>query len=146
MQDKQPAADRVWHRYAPGASDVRLVTASFRTHRFVPHAHSEYAIAVIGRGAEAVRYRGADEYTGAGSLLLLDAEAIHAAATLRPERLSLTCIRQSWRMPNHRLDTHRFGWPGPACQLAWWVQDAVPGGVAVGGKHRQRYACPAEAR
>ncbi len=85
MQDKQPAADRVGHRYAPGAGDVRLVTASFRTHRFVPHAHSEYAIAVIGRGAEAVRYRGADEYAGAGSLLLLDAEVIHAGRPAAPQ-------------------------------------------------------------
>ena len=88
--------------WAPGASDVRLVTAPFRIHRFVPHAHSEYAIAVIGRGAEAVRYRGADEYTGAGSLLLLDAEAIHAAATLRPEGLSLTCTRQGGSAPSIR--------------------------------------------
>jgi AraC-like DNA-binding protein len=85
VQDKQPAADRVGHRYAPGASDVRLVTASFRTHRFVPHAHSEYAIAVIGRGAEAVRYRGADEYAGPGSLLLLDAEVIHAGRPAAPQ-------------------------------------------------------------
>lgn len=85
MQDKQSGADRVGHRYAPGASDVRLVTASFRTHRFVPHAHSEYAIAVIGRGAEAVRYRGADECAGAGSLLLLDAEVIHAGRPAAPQ-------------------------------------------------------------
>ncbi|MEV0407436.1 AraC family transcriptional regulator [Actinoallomurus sp. NPDC050550] len=78
MKGEQAGADRVRHSYAPGAGDVRLVTASFRTHHFVPHAHSEYAIAVIDRGAEAVRYRGADEHAGAGGLLLLDAEVIHA--------------------------------------------------------------------
>jgi AraC-like DNA-binding protein len=81
---EQSGADRVRHGYAPGASDVRLVTASFRTHRFVPHAHSEYAIGVIGRGAEAVRYWGADEVAGAGSLLLLDAEVIHAGRPAVP--------------------------------------------------------------
>lgn len=63
---------------------MRLVTASFRTHHFVPHAHSEYAIAVIDRGVEAVRYRGADERAGVGSLLLLDAEAIHAGRPAGP--------------------------------------------------------------
>lgn len=75
---QRSGVDRVRHSYAPGTSDVRLVTASFRTHRFVPHAHSEYAIAVIGRGVETVRYRGADEHVGTGGLLLLDAEALHA--------------------------------------------------------------------
>lgn len=85
MKGKQSAADRVRHAYAPGASDVRLVTASFRTHRFVPHAHSEYAIAVIGRGAETVRYRGADECAGAGGLLLMDAEVIHAGRPAVPQ-------------------------------------------------------------
>ncbi|MFB9831581.1 AraC family transcriptional regulator [Actinoallomurus acaciae] len=64
---------------------MRLVTASFRTHRFVPHAHSEYAIAVIDRGVEAVRYRGADERAGAGGLLLLDAEVIHAGRPAAPQ-------------------------------------------------------------
>ncbi|MEU8176228.1 AraC family transcriptional regulator [Microbispora hainanensis] len=68
--------DLVEHRY--GRDDMRLVTASFRTHRFVPHAHSEYAIAAIERGVEAVRYRGATEHAPAGSLLLLDADTIHA--------------------------------------------------------------------
>ncbi|MGW0478937.1 AraC family ligand binding domain-containing protein [Nonomuraea sp. NPDC003214] len=68
--------DVVEHRY--GRDDMRLVTASFRTHHFVPHAHSEYAIAAIERGVEAVRYRGATEHAPAGSLLLLDADTIHA--------------------------------------------------------------------
>jgi hypothetical protein len=81
-------ADRVWHGYAPGADDVRLVTASFLAHRFVPHAHSEYAIAVISRGVETVRYRGADERAGAGDLLLLDAEVIHAGRPAVPRGAS----------------------------------------------------------
>jgi AraC-like DNA-binding protein len=85
VNDEQSGADRIRHRFAPGASDVRLVTASFRTHRFVPHAHSEYAIGVIGRGVEAVRYRGADEIAGAGSLLMLDAEVIHAGRPAVPQ-------------------------------------------------------------
>ncbi|MFG1861762.1 AraC family transcriptional regulator [Microbispora bryophytorum] len=68
--------DVVEHRY--GRDDMRLVKASFRTHRFVPHAHSEYAVAAIERGVEAVRYRGATEHAHAGSLLLLDADTIHA--------------------------------------------------------------------
>ncbi|MEV0589117.1 AraC family transcriptional regulator [Nonomuraea sp. NPDC050310] len=66
----------VEHRYGP--EDMRLVRASFHTHHFVPHAHSEYAIAAIERGVEAVRYRGATEHAPAGSLLLLDADTIHA--------------------------------------------------------------------
>ncbi|MCK2213243.1 hypothetical protein MF672_005455 [Actinomadura sp. ATCC 31491] len=37
----------VEHRY--GRDGMRLVTASFRTHHFVPHAHSEYAVAAIER-------------------------------------------------------------------------------------------------
>lgn len=66
----------VEHRY--GADDVRLVTASLRSHHFVPHAHSEYAIAAIERGVEDVRYRGAIEHAPEGSLLLIDADTIHA--------------------------------------------------------------------
>lgn len=57
---------------------MRLVTASFRSHHFVPHAHSEYAIAAIERGVEDVRYRGSTEHAPEGSLLLLDADTIHA--------------------------------------------------------------------
>ncbi|HVV07703.1 MAG TPA: AraC family ligand binding domain-containing protein [Amycolatopsis sp.] len=57
--------DVVEHRY--GADELRLVTASFRTHHFVPHAHSDYAIAAVERGVEAVRYRGATEYAPACS-------------------------------------------------------------------------------
>lgn len=37
--------DVVEHRY--GHDDIRLVRASFRTHRFVSHGHSEYAVAAI---------------------------------------------------------------------------------------------------
>ncbi|MEV4216889.1 AraC family transcriptional regulator [Nonomuraea sp. NPDC049725] len=68
--------DVVEHRYGPGG--VRLVRASFRTHHFRPHAHSEYAVAAIERGVEAVRYRGATEYAATGGLLLLDADTLHA--------------------------------------------------------------------
>lgn len=85
MRGEQSDTDRVRHQYAPGDSDVRLVTASFRTHHFVPHAHSEYAIAAIDRGVEAVRYRGADERAGVGDLLLLDAEVIHAGRPAVPQ-------------------------------------------------------------
>lgn len=75
--------NKVEHRYGPG--DVRLVTASFSTHCFEPHEHAEFAIAVISRGVEAVRYRGADEVAPAGSLLLLDAEVLHAGRPAVPE-------------------------------------------------------------
>lgn len=85
MGDGQSGPDRVRHGYAPGASDVRLVTASFRTHHFLPHAHSEYAVAVISRGVEAVRWRGADERAGTGDLLLLDAEVLHAGRPAAPQ-------------------------------------------------------------
>ncbi|MGE2818143.1 AraC family transcriptional regulator [Mycobacterium heidelbergense] len=85
MRGKRPLVDWVEHRYAQGAKDVRLVTASFRSHRFVPHVHSEYAIAVPTRGVEAVRYRGAEERTGSGGLLLLDADVVHAGRPAGPE-------------------------------------------------------------
>jgi len=73
----------VEHHYAPG--DIRLVTGKFSDHRFEPHEHSEFAIAAISRGVEAVRYRGADEVAPAGSLLLLDAEVLHAGRPAIPE-------------------------------------------------------------
>ncbi|WP_459624146.1 AraC family transcriptional regulator [Burkholderia sp. 3C] len=37
----------------PGFADAELMTASYRTHRFPPHAHDEFAIGVIERGAQA---------------------------------------------------------------------------------------------
>jgi hypothetical protein len=110
MTDDQSAPDQVRHAYAPGASDVRLVTASFRTHHFVPHAHSEYAVAVIGRGVEAVRCRGADERAGTGDLLPLDAEVLHAGRPAAPRAGTTGC--STCRPP--RPGSSRGPAPGPA--------------------------------
>jgi AraC-like DNA-binding protein len=80
---RRQTEDGVEHRYGPW--DVRLVARSLRAHEFVPHAHGEYALAAIEGGVEAVRYRGGTSYAPAGSVVLVDADTLHAGWAGVPE-------------------------------------------------------------
>ncbi|MGC5014045.1 AraC family ligand binding domain-containing protein [Streptosporangium sp. DT93] len=73
MSDLERA--RLWRPAAlPG---VELLKARYVTHRFTPHAHEGYAIALVLSGVEEFAYRGAVHRAGAGSLSTLDPEEAH---------------------------------------------------------------------
>ncbi|MEU4832787.1 AraC family transcriptional regulator [Streptosporangium sp. NPDC023615] len=70
-----PERARFWRSAAlPG---VDLLKARYVTHRFSPHAHEGYAIAMVLSGVEEFFYRGAVHRAGAGSLSTLDPEEAH---------------------------------------------------------------------
>ena len=56
---------------------VELYRASLRRHAFDAHAHEGYGIGVIEAGAERFEYRGAGWRAPAGSLVLMEPDAIH---------------------------------------------------------------------
>jgi AraC-like DNA-binding protein len=51
LRTNQSNQARHWRE--PGFANAELLSASYRTHRFPPHAHDEFAIGVIERGAQA---------------------------------------------------------------------------------------------
>ncbi|TBU93983.1 AraC family transcriptional regulator [Phytopseudomonas dryadis] len=56
---------------------VELLTARFVEHRYAPHVHQSYAIAVVEAGAERYRYRGEEHVVSAGHLALLNPDEVH---------------------------------------------------------------------
>ncbi len=56
---------------------VELLTARFVEHRYAPHVHQSYAIAVVEAGAERYRYRGEEHVVSAGHVALLNPDEVH---------------------------------------------------------------------
>lgn len=66
---------RLWH---PASLDgLELLCARFVDHRFAPHVHHGYVIAVLEAGAERYRYRGEEHLVSAGGLALLNPDEVH---------------------------------------------------------------------
>ncbi|MDH4610778.1 AraC family transcriptional regulator [Pseudomonas sp. BN102] len=59
---------------------LELLSARYIEHRFAPHVHDGYAIAVIEAGAERYRYRGVDHLAPAGSLALINPDEVHTGS------------------------------------------------------------------
>jgi AraC-like DNA-binding protein len=59
---------------------LELLSARYIDHRFAPHAHDGYAIAVIESGAERYRYRGVEHLAPAGSLALINPDEVHTGS------------------------------------------------------------------
>ncbi|WP_137823126.1 AraC family transcriptional regulator [Pseudomonas sp. D(2018)] len=59
---------------------LELLSARYIDHRFAPHVHDGYVIAVVEAGAERYRYRGADHLAGAGSLALINPDEVHTGS------------------------------------------------------------------
>lgn len=70
-----PENARLWH---PASLDgLELLSARFVDHRFAPHVHDGYVIAVLEAGAERYRYRGEEHLVSAGGLALLNPDEVH---------------------------------------------------------------------
>ncbi|WP_263138535.1 AraC family transcriptional regulator [Pseudomonas sp. RIT-PI-AD] len=65
----------LWH--PPSLEGLELLSARFVEHRFSPHAHEGYVIAVLEAGAERYRYRGEEHLVSAGGLALLNPDEVH---------------------------------------------------------------------
>lgn len=60
--------------------DLELLSARFIEHRFAPHVHDGYVIAVLEAGAERYRYRGEEHLANAGSIALINPDEVHTGA------------------------------------------------------------------
>ncbi|AHB76349.1 MULTISPECIES: AraC family transcriptional regulator [Pandoraea] len=67
---------KLWRE--PDFANAELMVASYRTHRFPPHAHDEYAIGVIERGAQAyLDGRGRRAIMPQGTICVINPGSIH---------------------------------------------------------------------
>ncbi|MER6830075.1 AraC family transcriptional regulator [Streptosporangium sp. NPDC000563] len=70
-----PESARFWR--TPALPGVDLLKARYVTHRFPPHAHESYAIALVLSGVEEFAYRGTVHRVGPGSLSMLNPDEVH---------------------------------------------------------------------
>jgi AraC-like DNA-binding protein len=68
----------VWTRAWLGPDQpVHLLAARFVHHRYVPHAHEEFAIGVCSSGVEAIRYRGTQWIAVPGTVVVIEPGEAH---------------------------------------------------------------------
>ncbi|MET8047640.1 AraC family transcriptional regulator [Streptosporangium sp. NPDC005286] len=89
----EPERARFWR--SPGLPGVDLLKARYVTHRFAPHAHEGYAIALVLSGVEEFGYRGARHRAGAGSLSTLNPQEAHDGHAGVPEGWSYRVLYPS---------------------------------------------------
>lgn len=69
------------HFWQAGHLDgLELLSARYIEHRFAPHVHDGYVIAVVESGAERYRYRGVEHLAGAGSFALINPDEVHTGS------------------------------------------------------------------
>lgn len=69
--------DSAEFRHPAHRPGVELYRAHIVRHSFEPHAHDAYGLGAIESGAERFRYAGSELQAGAGSLLLMNPDALH---------------------------------------------------------------------
>lgn len=72
--------ERARFSVAEDIGGLELLSARFIDHRFAPHVHDGYAIAVLEAGAERYRYRGEEHLAAAGSIALLNPDEVHTGS------------------------------------------------------------------
>lgn len=75
-----PAKEQVRFSTAGDIGGLELLSARFIEHRFAPHVHDGYAIAVLEAGAERYRYRGEEHLAAAGSIAVLNPDEVHTGS------------------------------------------------------------------
>ncbi|ANN19226.1 hypothetical protein SD37_28830 [Amycolatopsis orientalis] len=76
------AGEFVRYRCHPASPDLGVLHARYRRHAFGRHAHPTYAIGVIDHGSEELSY---GEYAGAGDVVLINPETVHAGHAMTDE-------------------------------------------------------------
>ncbi|MBT8767549.1 AraC family transcriptional regulator [Metapseudomonas boanensis] len=77
MEDPRESA-HFWQ--AGHLGGLELLSARYIDHRFAPHVHDGYAIAVVEAGAERFRHRGVDHLAPAGSLAVINPDEVHTGS------------------------------------------------------------------
>lgn len=106
--------DTAQFRHPPHRPGVELYRAHIVRHAFDPHTHEAFGLGAIESGAERFRYAGADHLASAGSLVLMNPEALH---TGRAE------TEDGWRYRMIYLD--RAALEEATGETGWWFADAV---------------------
>ncbi|MBQ1541372.1 MAG: AraC family transcriptional regulator [Caulobacteraceae bacterium] len=80
-------ADQVRFSRPASLPGVELVSAAYRDRRFPVHAHAEYVVGAVTRGAESLNVEGRPHHAPAGSVLLLNPDQPHENASIGDETL-----------------------------------------------------------
>ncbi|MCY1291716.1 Arabinose operon regulatory protein [compost metagenome] len=97
-----PASDpREYTRFSTAADlgGLELLSARFIDHRFAPHVHDGYVVALVEAGVERYRYRGEEHLVPAGSFALLNPDEVHTGSK---------GSEQGWRYRVFYPDTELF--------------------------------------
>ncbi len=77
MPRTDPTHEHAHFAFAQDLAGMEMLTASYWAHRFAPHVHDTYVIALIERGAKQFRCDGADCLAPAGSIAIVPPDALH---------------------------------------------------------------------
>ena len=75
--EADPGREYAHLRVIPELAGMECMTAHFWGHRFAPHVHDSYVIALIEQGAERFHHGRAEHVACAGSIVLLNPGAVH---------------------------------------------------------------------
>lgn len=77
MARDEPIRESARFSFAPDFAGMELLTARYFAHRFTPHVHDTYAIALIEHGAERFRCGRAEGIAPAGSIIVIPPGEVH---------------------------------------------------------------------
>ena len=77
MAQDDPIRESARFSFAPDFAGMELLTARYFAHRFTPHVHDTYAIALIEHGAERFRCGRAEGIAPAGSIIVIPPGEVH---------------------------------------------------------------------
>ncbi|OIQ77529.1 arabinose operon regulatory protein [mine drainage metagenome] len=77
MAQDDPIRESARFSFAPDFAGMELLTARYFAHRFTPHVHDTYAIALIEHGAERFRCARAEGIAPAGSIIVIPPGEVH---------------------------------------------------------------------
>lgn len=77
MAQDDPTRESARFSFAPDFAGMELLTARYFAHRFTPHVHDTYAIALIEQGVERFRCGRAEGVAPAGSIIVIPPGEVH---------------------------------------------------------------------
>jgi AraC-like DNA-binding protein len=76
--------DQIHHWIDPLYPGLELLRATYVSQTFAPHAHEEFALGVMERGAESLLWNGAVHYPSAGEVIAINPGEIHTGNPIQP--------------------------------------------------------------
>jgi AraC-like DNA-binding protein len=96
--------------------NLEVLHATFVTHRYVPHSHAGFVVALMERGAESFEYRGATHIVPSGSISVLNPGEVHTGQAAVPAGWSYRVLYPSVELM-HRA-ARQLG--GRACDVPFF--------------------------